>query len=196
MWFNAFRPSFRVGVLASALLGTAFTAGCGQSARVVTSDTDLITTVDQIDPQDWKNAVAQMASSVAQSPALLNLNRTPAHLKVSRITNSTRQHLDPDLLTFDLVNALRDTGKIVAVVEDQAAKEYSAQQRFLDDQPVSNTPDFTLSGKIIELNARADRLRQSTFVFQVSLNDIRSGTQVWAKQVNISKQGTRPGVGF
>ena len=56
--------------------------------------------------------------------------------------------------------------------------------------------DFTLSGKIIETIDRAGSTSRHTYTFQLSLNDTRTGYQVWQGEKEIGKQGTKPSVGF
>ena len=56
-------------------------------------------------------------------------------------------------------------------------------------------PDYTLSGKIIGQSAKAGSIRQSAFVFQLSLTS-RNGTAVWEDEKTIVKQGSTSSVGF
>ena len=41
-----------------------------------------------------------------------------------------------------------------------------------------------------------DNLRQSTFTFQLTLTDSKTGNAVWASEKEITKQGARASVGF
>jgi hypothetical protein len=57
-------------------------------------------------------------------------------------------------------------------------------------------PDFTLSGKIIETIDRSGDTSRHTYTFQLSLNDTKTGYQVWQGEKEIGKQGTRSTIGF
>lgn len=62
--------------------------------------------------------------------------------------------------------------------------------------PVDRSPNYTLTGKIIEDVARDGSTRQVTYVFQLSLTDPRFGTAVWEDEKKIQKTGTRAAVGW
>jgi PBP1b-binding outer membrane lipoprotein LpoB len=76
------------------------------------------------------------------------------------------------------------------------AKGLQQENEFMNDQKTTRKPDFTLSGKIIETLARSGSTRQSTYSFQLSLTDSKTGLAVWEGEKEITKQGTRPSVGF
>ena len=65
----------------------------------------------------------------------------------------------------------------------------------LNEQKNTGVPDFTLSGKIIETIDRAGNTRRYTYSFHLSLNDTKTGYQVWENEKDIGKQGTRSTVG-
>ena len=58
------------------------------------------------------------------------------------------------------------------------------------------SPDYSLSGKIIQNNARAGRIKQSEFAFQLSLTDLKTGLAIWEEEKLIVKQGARAAVGW
>ena len=57
-------------------------------------------------------------------------------------------------------------------------------------------PDYSLSGKIIQLNTKAGKYKQSAFAFQLSLTDLKNGLAVWEDEVQIVKKGKKAGVGW
>jgi hypothetical protein len=57
-------------------------------------------------------------------------------------------------------------------------------------------PDYTLSGKILEVRAPAGSTRQTSYVFQLSLTEVKTGLSVWEEEKQITKQGKRNAVGF
>jgi hypothetical protein len=63
------------------------------------------------------------------------------------------------------------------------------------------SPDYSLSGKIIQNNALAKRgllptIKQSEFAFQLSMTDLKTGLAVWEEEKLIVKQGSRAAVSW
>jgi hypothetical protein len=128
----------------------------------------------------------------------------PAVLAISRIINNTGQQIDTDLLTKKIRVALLNSGKaqttttlgLGGTAEDPMAKGLQQENEFANDQKNTRKPDFTLSGKIIETTAKSGNTSQSTYSFQLSLTDAKTGLAVWEGEKEITKQGTRSAVGF
>lgn len=184
-------------------------AGCAtpQATYVDPSGSRTITTVGSINIQDYANAADTMVGSLIdgvinagklQSPA-----GQPAMLAISRIANNTSQHVDTDMLVKKIRVALNKTGKVVTTTtlglggsaEDPLAQGIKQQTEFLQDKKNTRLPDYSLSGKIIEQRERAGDVRQSSFVFQLSLTS-KEGVAVWEEEKTITKQGKRSTVGF
>ena len=125
-------------------------------------------------------------------------------LAISRIVNNTGQQIDTDLLVKKIRVAVLNSGKaqttttmgLGGTAEDPMAKGLQQENEFMSDQKTTRKPDFTLSGKIIETTARAGNTHQSTYSFQLSLTDAKTGLAVWEGEKEITKQGTRSSVGF
>lgn len=174
-------------------------SGCnsgGDAKYVDSAGPRTIVSVDEINIQDWSNAADQMINSMLSSGVLERAPSQPAVFAVSRIINDTRTHVDTDLLTKRIRVALNRSGKamttttidVLASPEDPLAAAVRGQ--------ASPTPFFSLSGKILEVNARAGNTKQVTYVFQLSLTEIPTGLAVWEDQVEITKQGGRSSVGW
>jgi uncharacterized protein (TIGR02722 family) len=141
---------------------------------------------------------------VCCSPAALDKVATPpAVLAISRIVNNTGQQIDTDLLTKKIRVALLNSGKaqtttmgLGGTAEDPMVKGLQQENEFANDQKTTRKPDFTLSGKIIETLASSGSTHQSTYSFQLSLTDAKTGLAVWEGEKEITKQGTRSSVGF
>jgi len=171
--------------------------GCATDAHYVqTGDKEQIVSVGQINIQDYANAANAAVNDLLQSGAVDKVSNPPAVLFVSRIVNSTGQQVDTDLLTKKISIALLQSGKAVTTSTDPAAKGLKQENEFLNDQKSTRLPDFTLSGKIIETIDRAGNTSRHTYSFQLSLNDTKTGYQVWEGEKEIGKQGTRSSVGF
>ena len=171
-------------------------AGCATNAHYIqTGGSQSVVSIGQINIQDYMQAADTMTGELLASGALDRVATPPAVLAISRIVNNTGQQIDMDLLTKKIRVALLQSGKAVTTTtmglggtaEDPMAK--GLQQ---DIRP----PDFTLSGKIIQLAVKAGNTSQSTYSFQLSLTNPKTGLAVWEGEKEITKQGTRSSVGF
>lgn len=193
---------------ASACLAVALLSGCATRTTYVDANSSrLITTTEGINIQDFSQAADTMTQSLIDN--LINpgglessVPGKPALLAISRIQNNTGQQLDTDLLTKKIRVALLRTGKVQTSTtiayggpEDPLAAEQQKAQEFFQDEKHTRLPDYTLSGKIIEDRTRAGNVRQTAYIFQLSLSS-RAGIAVWEDERTIVKQGSRPSVGF
>jgi uncharacterized protein (TIGR02722 family) len=173
----------------------ALAGGCATNAHYVqTGGAENVVNIGQINIQDYIQAASEMTGKLLASGALDRVANPPAVLAISRIINNTGEQIDTDLLTKKIRVAVLDSGKAMTTTtmglggaEDPLAKGYQQQIR---------SPDFTLSGKIIQLAVNAGNTSQSTFSFQLSLTDAKTGLAVWEGEKEITKQGTRSSVGF
>jgi len=182
-----------------------FAGGCATKAHYIqTGGHESLVTVNSINIQDFIQAADAETSELLASGALDKVPTPPAVLAISRIVNNTGQQIDTDLLTKKIRVALLNSGKaqttttmgLGGTAEDPMAKGLQQEAEFKSDQQSTRTPDFTLSGKIIQTIARDGNTSQSTFSFQLSLTDAKSGLAVWEGEKEITKQGARPSVGF
>jgi uncharacterized protein (TIGR02722 family) len=189
-------------ITAAALLGS----GCDTKARQI-NETQAITTISGIDIQDWNKAANELSVQLLASGVLDNAPRKPAVLAISRFINNTTQQVDMDLLNKTVRINLLNSGKVLTTTtmglggqaEDPMAAGIAQERAILSPgtpPPAGMSPDYTLTGKIIQVQARAGNMRQSTFAFQMSLTDARNGLAVWEAEKQIIKQGTKAGVGF
>jgi uncharacterized protein (TIGR02722 family) len=178
--------------------------GCATDAHYVqTGDKEQIINAGQINIQDYANAanaaLQDMLHPPNNAPCVLDrVANPPAVIFISRIINNTGQHIDIELplLTTPITKALLDSGKAVTTSTDPKTIGLHHENEFLNDQKTERLPDFTLSGNIIEHIDRAGNTSRHSYSFQLSLNDTKTGYQVWQGEKQISKQGTRPAVGF
>jgi uncharacterized protein (TIGR02722 family) len=190
------------------VVSVAVITGCAtKTAYVDPNSSNLITTTEGINIQDFSQAADAMTASLIDNlinPGQLKSGAPgePALLAISRIQNNTGQQLDTDMLVKKMRVALLRTGKVVTSTtiayggpEDPLAAEQQAAQEFFEDEKHSRLPDYTLSGKIIEDRASAGRTKQTSYIFQLSLSS-RAGIGVWEDERTIVKQGKRASVGF
>lgn len=191
----------------SLLSGLLLLTGCGSNAVYVDSGgPETVVTLDSINIQDWSRAADEMVESLLNSGVLEQAPRYPAVMAISRIVNNTTQSVDTDMLTGKIRATLNRSGKVVTSTtvglggraQDPLAREAQDMARFTsgDRAPSNDMPDYTLSGKIMEDQVRAGRTRQTTYIFQLALTDVRRGVAVWEDERQITKQGTRPTVGW
>lgn len=183
-----------------------FISGCGTPATYTdpTSRQTAVVSLDKINVQDWENAADQMVQSLLASQVLDKAPVLPAILAMDRIVNKTSDaNLDTDMLEKKIRIALNRSGKCQTTTtygpkaESQIAKDAQDRAAFLGGNgPVDRSPNFTLTGKIIEDIARERSTRQVTYVFQLALTDSRTGTAVWEEEKKIQKTGTRPAIGW
>jgi len=180
-------------------------SGCATNAHYVqTGGSESVVTIGQINIQDYIQAANAATGDLLASGALDRVATPPAVLAISRIVNNTGQQIDTDLLTKKIRVALLQSGKAMTTTtmglggtaEDPMAQGLQEENAFKADVKNTRTPDFTLSGKIIELAVKAGNTSQSTYSFQLSLTDAKSGLAVWEGEKEITKQGTRSSVGF
>jgi PBP1b-binding outer membrane lipoprotein LpoB len=117
-------------------------------------------------------------------------------LLVGRVRNDTTDNFDVDMLVKKMTVSITRSGKArvakaigVGPTEDTVAAEARKGAPAL-------TPDYTLSGKILESRAKAGSTRQATYTFQLSLTEVKTGLSVWEEEKAITKQGTKNSVGF
>jgi uncharacterized protein (TIGR02722 family) len=184
-------------------------AGCAgtKTAYVEPNSSRLVTSVDQINIQDFAQASDTMVASLIDNlinPGSLQsgVAGQPSLLAISRIQNNTGQQFDTDLLVKKMRVALLRTGKVLTSTtiafggpEDPLAAE-EKQAAAAAGMAVNRRPDYTLSGKIIEDRASAGKVRQAAYIFQLSLTKTPEGIAVWEDEKTIVKQGARPSVGF
>jgi len=186
----------------------ALLCGCAtKTAYVDPNSSNLITTTEGINIQDFSQAADAMTASLIDNlinPGMLKSAEPgePALMAISRIQNNTGQQLDTDMLVKKMRVALLRTGKIQTSTtiayggaEDPLAAEQQKAQEFFEDKKHSRLPDYTLSGKIIEDRTSAGRTKQTSYIFQLSLSS-RAGIGVWEDERTIVKQGKRASVGF
>ncbi|HEV7302116.1 MAG TPA: hypothetical protein VGN72_22455 [Tepidisphaeraceae bacterium] len=174
--------------VASALL-VALNVGCADTSarRIETGGPNSITTVDQIDDQDWAEAANTLVASIVDQGEITGgPGGRKKRLAIRRFVNNTSQMVDVDLLIRQVRIGLNKTGKVVTIVEDAESQMNTGEVL---------TPDYRLEGKMIENRARAGNIKQSTFYFQMGLYN-QAGEMVWEDQVPITKAGSRNSVGL
>jgi len=175
-------------------------AGCGQGARVIEQDR-AITTIEQIDIQDFRAAAAELTREMLNSPRFINRARelrTETRLpvmKISRVKNDTAVKIDMRRFLVDPMEMeLLRANLVDFFAEDQEAQQLARTVEAQKGKPPL-LPDMVLYGTVSDLRAQAGRMRQASYVFHLKLAD-NTGVTIWQGEKLIIKQGTRPAVGM
>ena len=167
-----------------------------------------------VDQQDWGFAASQLTDSLLKSGVLDKAKREgePNVVMISKINNKTLEHIEIDLLVNKISTGLTKSGKALVTSairaggpEDEATKKTREElrtdaefdQATIADKGTMKAQDYSLSGSIIESEAKAGKTTQSTFTFQLALTDAKTGLAVWRDEFEIVKQGkTKASVGW
>ena len=186
------------------------------TARYIDHDgRDSIVNVGQINTQDWIRAADELTQALLLSGTINSVAGKPKVMMIGRIKNNTNQHIDTDSLMKKIRVALNKGGRALTTTavgldgpEDESSKavrELRADDEFnqatIPGKGNLISPDYSLSGKIIQNNARAKRgllptIKQSEFAFQLSMTDLKTGLAVWEEEKLIVKQGSRAAVSW
>lgn len=194
-------PTARQTAVVALAASTLVLAGCGGGGarQIDTRGSDVITTVDDVDIQNYLEAANELTASMLESgefSRVLGDDRFVL-LELDRVANDTADpYIDTQLLTDTIRTNVVKSGLARFITpgyesplsaDDRAAAEFTGQR--------VQQPAYTLSGRISDVRARAGRDRQSTFIFKLTLSD-RNGVAIWEDQRFITKQGRRPKVGI
>jgi PBP1b-binding outer membrane lipoprotein LpoB len=198
-------------------------AGCADAPKVQRVNPDsskMVTSLNKMDLQDWKDLSNTMVSELLDSGVLDGAPQKPALIYVTRVRNETMTSQDIEILTNEMISALTGTGKIVASatygkgagVADKGTREIQDERAGTQDlvdemndnydaqksikKTLNNTPYFTLSGSIKQEMSQDGRVKQTAFVLFLRLSETESGRQVWSAQIPIVKQVKKHAIGF
>jgi len=175
-------------------------SGCssvGGSAPRVVDNSESVTRVGRVDIQDWDAAASEISQLVLECGAIKSPPDRPAILMVSKFRNDTQDfNLPIGVLTDKITDKFNASGKAQGMTDDPAAREIMKKNNLLGKGPKPPDPDYTLTGSVTQIRAKEGRTNQSTFIFHLKLNDTHTGTSVWQGEKQITKQGTRAGVGL
>jgi len=180
--------------MASLLVGL---AGCSQRATRLDADTtERIITTDSLDVDDAVRAADVLTESMLQSPIFAD-GEKPV-IEVSTFINNTDTQIDPDvvlkkirvvLTNSQLARVLTDRG------QDTVASDEAKRSQFRGEAQEIR-PDYTLSFKILDDRAKAGRVKELTYTFQMSLTEASTRIAAWEGEEIITKQGSRSAVGW
>ena len=195
------------GVVSAGIMLT----GCGtMPTRINPEGNQGITTTDDINFKDWQIAAEKAVNSMLKSGALKRPDGRKNIIMISTVKNSTTQHINTQILTSKIRQAVLRSGLAMtttAVSAKGAEDKATRQVRKLSDDEMFNqktvqkngtaiAPDMSLAGEIIQQKASQGRLKQSYFFFHLTLTDLKTGLAVWEDNVEIAKQSKKSAIGW
>lgn len=192
------------------LAAACFVGACANNParRIDPSGTETITTSDKLDIQDATDAAAEMSESLLAS-GYLGRDGKPSIIAIDRYVNNTTQQIDRDEVikkirvtlnkagvaqTLTTIDSRGETGGESNIASKFAKENIDAEGNAITPEPL--VPDYALTYKILENKAKAGKIRQTTFTFQMSLVDVRNGLAVWEDEKQVTKQGDKSAVGW
>ncbi|MEE9405418.1 MAG: hypothetical protein V3V20_11035 [Algisphaera sp.] len=196
-------------ILTTAVIATLLTTACTTPAkRLDTNTRQRIVTTSGLDVDDAIRAADVLTESMLNSRVFNgageSIDGKPPLIEVSTFINNTETQIDPDSVLKKIRIELTNSGLARVFTprgHDAIAAEQSARDQFRNDasntgRPTVLRPDYTLSFKIIDDRAKAGRIHELTYTFQMSLTEANTRIAAWEGEEIISKQGSKSTVGW
>lgn len=185
--------------------------GCKSTTSYVDNSNNKIVTMG-LSHKDFDGAANKALDEMITSPLLAHPEAAQGGryvLAISNIINDTSQRIDTDQLTKKIRVGLLRSGKFLtttAIGLNGAEDEMTAKVRELNNSKLVNkattkkngtviSPDFSLSGKIIQRTNKIDRSNQLVdYYFQLTLTQLETGLAYWEGEYPISKKGSNDSV--
>ncbi len=202
-YFIALSMAFSIAALLS--------SGCGSTAtRIDPTGNQGLTTAHDINFKDWQMAAEKGINSLLESGVLDRKDGRKTIIMVSIVKNSTFQHIDTNILTDKIRQAILRSGKAVTTTavsgggaDDNATRQVRSlqndgmfDQRTVQQNGTAIAPDMSLSGEIIQQKTVSGRDEESYFFIHMAMTDLKTGLALWEDNVEIAKQATRPALGW
>ena len=182
--------------------------GCSDPAKYEDPNGNhTIVSLDKVNIQDFAAASDFLVQSLMSSEEfgkIVQAGKKPV-VAVSSVRNDTSSQFDTDMLMQKINTALIKSRKVLISTTvgaggrapDQLARELRAADEFASGRDsVAQAPEYTISGKILEDRASAGSTRQTSYIFQLTLTDVRQGAAVWMDEKTVTKQGEKNSVGW
>jgi PBP1b-binding outer membrane lipoprotein LpoB len=175
----------------SLLACAVFIVGCGTPATYKDPNgRELVVSLDKVNIQDFATAGSQMLQSMVSSSSF---SKGAPVLELGKVTNDTADNFDTSLLLSKITVPLVNAGRVTLLDADATAAAARASTGAKSEVPRA---EYVLKGKILEDRSNAGSTRQSSFVFQLTLVEVKRGVAVWTDEKIVTKQGTKNAVGF
>jgi uncharacterized protein (TIGR02722 family) len=196
-------------LIVSAGIAALALTGCKDPVKYEDSDgSRTITNLDKINIQDFAKAAESLTTSFSNSEAFGDIvaakkatGKKPV-VAISSVRNDTSSQFDTDILTQKIYASVIRTGKVVISstmggAKDNLTRDLQQQDNFAQGRDtLPKTPEYTLTGKILEDKSQAGSMKQTSYIFNLSVSEVATGNMVWAEQKIITKQGEKDSVGW
>ncbi len=193
------------------LLALPFATGCKSPTRYVDAGgNDVIVNAGKMNVQDWSLLADQCTQSMISAGVLQRYGdqSKPAGVLLNALVNQTTEQFDGDAILKKIRIALLNTGRVEVIMtagpggraEDPIAQSAQQSKAFMsgDDNALmaKNTPDLTLTAKLLQDQTKAGSDTQTTYILQMTLTDTTSGRGIWEGEANVMKRGGKATIGF
>lgn len=189
-------------ILTIIILAGILIIGCESKVTNVDTENDEGGAVMQLDYRDFDQAASALVQSMLRSGALKKEGGGRYVVAVDDIVDDTTQHLDTDQLMSQIETELLNSRQaVITAAIGSGTDELLYQSRELrnyDEFDQTTTaekqtliaPELTITGKIIQSNIRVERnLRRAEYLFNLKLNEVKTGLTWWQDTKRIVKQG-------
>jgi uncharacterized protein (TIGR02722 family) len=188
-------------------------SGCQTTTQYVDSHDESVAVLG-LSQRDFDQAANQALDDIIASPLLVHPEADKGGryvLSIYNIINDTSQRIDTDQLVKKIRVGLLQSGKFltttaVSFTGNGPEDSSSAKVRELTNSAMMNqstvkkngtviSPDFSLSGKIIQRTNRVDSSKQLVeYYFQLTLTQLETGLAYWEGEYPIAKTGSNDSV--
>lgn len=178
--------------------GTLALGACAsQKARYIDSNgPETVVSLNKVDIQDFQSATEALVADMLTWDAFAGAKKPVVAL--SRVVNDTTNNFDTALLTNQVQEAILKSRKAIISMSMSVDRNDDSVRQDVAALGGTETvvPDLTLIGKISEVTARADSMRQVSYVFSMRLVEAKTGNVVWMDSKTITKRGEKNSVGW
>ncbi len=206
----------RINLLSSCALMSLLVAipcanGCKSPTRYVDAGgNDVIVNAGKMNVQDWSLLADQCTQSMISAGVLQRYGdqSKPAGVLLNALVNETTEQFDGDAILKKIRIALLNTGRVEVIMtagpggraEDPIAQSAQQAKAFMSGNDnalmAKNTPDLTLTAKLLQDQTKSGSDTQSTYILQMTLTDTPSGRGIWEGEANVMKRGGKATIGF
>jgi uncharacterized protein (TIGR02722 family) len=159
---------------------------------------------DKFNENDLQLIAKKMVESLSGAPQFADLEGRPT-VVVSRLRNSTSEHIDMRSLADKIQTQLARTGKFALVdnaAREAIAEEYEYQQSGYVDPKSAKGPgqqasaDYLMTGEISSIVQEVGRDKLVYYKMTVKLNNVRTGILEWTDEKEIRKKFEKKAVSW
>jgi len=196
-------------LIAGIASAVSLTSGCAATTRTLDPDSEQHYDASY-DFSDKKQIVQVLTDSLLGSPNMLTEATKPVVI-VYGVDNETSEHINTGGITDDIRLALIQSGEyrflnrkqrtnVLDEVDYQYAGYVPPEQRVVEGRQLG--ADYILSGTLRSIEkkqARQWRLNKKELVYysmNMEMTDLQSGEIIWADNVEIAREASRPIIGW